>query len=87
MSTRSGPLHEQAVVVDPRDNVAVVKHDVVEGAVFPYLVRIRDDVRAVEGRIQIKKSAGNREAPVPHVIALPKDQLGTHETGGIQRGT
>jgi len=52
---------------------------VVEGAVFPYLIRIRDDVKAVAGRIEIKKTAGDRQADTPHVIALPGDSLDTHE--------
>jgi hypothetical protein len=52
---------------------------VVEGAVFPYLVRIRDDVKAVEGRIEVKKAAGDRQSDEAHVIGLDAEQLNTHE--------
>ena len=52
---------------------------VVEGAVLPYVIRIRDDVKAVSGRIEIKKTAGDRSADKPHVIQLPEEQLGVHE--------
>lgn len=50
---------------------------VVSGAVVPYLVRANDDVKVVSGRIEVLKSAGDREAPAPHVVELPADQLGT----------
>ncbi|MHC4957212.1 MAG: hypothetical protein ACYTGN_02470, partial [Planctomycetota bacterium] len=53
---------------------------VVEGAVFPYVVRIRDDVKVVEGRIEIKKAAGDRQADEASVIGMDTEQLGTHET-------
>ncbi|MHC4547997.1 MAG: hypothetical protein ACYTEZ_04400 [Planctomycetota bacterium] len=48
---------------------------VVAGAVIPYVIRIHDDVKVVEGRIEILKSAGDRQAPQPHVIPLPADRL------------
>jgi hypothetical protein len=50
---------------------------VVAGAVVPYRVRVHDDVKVVEGRIELLKSAGDRQAPKPHVIDLPADRLGS----------
>ena len=52
---------------------------VVEGAVFPYLIRIHDDVKTVSGRIEIKKTAGDRTADKPAIVKLPDDRFGTHE--------
>ncbi|MHC4729481.1 MAG: hypothetical protein ACYS6Z_02670 [Planctomycetota bacterium] len=62
---------------------------VVAGAVVPYRTRIHDDVKVVEGRIELLKSAGDRQAPKPHVIGLPADQLGSEAvelTGEIELG-
>lgn len=62
---------------------------VVAGAVIPYRTRIHDDVKVVEGRIELLKSAGDREAPKPHVIPLPADRLGSESvelTGEIELG-
>ena len=53
---------------------------VVAGAVIPYVARIHDDVKIVEGKIEIVKSAGDRTAPEPHVIPLPAERLGTEST-------
>jgi hypothetical protein len=50
---------------------------VVPVALVPYTVRATDDVKIVEGRLEIVKSAGDRQAPEPHLIALPADRLGT----------
>jgi hypothetical protein len=50
---------------------------VVSGALVPWSVRATDDVKIVDGRIEVTKSAGDREAPEPHVIALPAERLGT----------
>ncbi|HEX5137338.1 MAG TPA: hypothetical protein VFY93_10215 [Planctomycetota bacterium] len=49
---------------------------VVPVALVPYTVRATDDVKVVEGRLEVVKSAGDRQAPEPHVIALPADRLG-----------
>ncbi|MGH7162612.1 MAG: hypothetical protein ACREID_03935, partial [Planctomycetota bacterium] len=49
---------------------------VVPEASVPYVVRVRDDVKTVEGRIEAKRSAGDREAPAPTVIAFDPKTLG-----------
>ncbi|MCK6458912.1 MAG: hypothetical protein L6Q95_03345 [Planctomycetes bacterium] len=49
---------------------------VVPVALVPYTVRATDDVKVVEGRLEIVKSAGDREAPEPHSVALPAERLG-----------
>jgi hypothetical protein len=49
---------------------------VVPVALVPYTVRASDDVKVVEGRLEVAKSSGDREAPEPHVVPLPADQLG-----------
>ncbi len=56
---------------------------VVAGAVIPYRVRVHDDVKVVAGRLELLTSAGDREAPKPHVIDLPADRLGA-ETAELQ---
>jgi hypothetical protein len=56
---------------------------VVEGALFPYTVRVRDDVRAMTGRIAVKKTSVDGAAPVPQAIALADDSLGVPETDVI----
>jgi len=50
---------------------------VVEGAVIPWIARIRDDVKVVAGRIEVVKSAGDRQAPDPRNIPMPETRLGT----------
>jgi hypothetical protein len=52
---------------------------VVQGAVFPYRVRIRDDVKAVDGRLEVRKSAGERVVTEPQVVPLPEEELGSHD--------
>jgi hypothetical protein len=62
---------------------------VVAGAVVPYRLRVHDDVKVVAGRIELLKSAGDRQAPKPHVIEVPSDRLGTEATeltGEIELG-
>jgi len=49
---------------------------VVSGAVVPYLLRVSDDVKTVAGRIEITKSAGERAAPAPQLLALPANAFG-----------
>ena len=49
---------------------------VVTGAVLPYTVRIRDDVRAVSGHIEVQRMAGDREAAATTTVPLPDDRLG-----------
>jgi len=53
---------------------------VVEGAVVPYSIDMRDDVRVLSGRISIKKTSQDGAAPEPQVIAIPEDSLGVAET-------
>ncbi len=50
---------------------------VVPVALVPYTIRATDDVKVVEGRLEIVKSSGDREAPQPHLVALPAERLGT----------
>jgi len=50
---------------------------VVPVALVPYTFRATDDVKVVDGRIEVVKSAGDRQAPEPQVIPLPTDRLGT----------
>jgi len=68
------------VVDDARPRIRLQKRGVgvmvVSGAVVPYSIRLTDDVKVVEGRLEVTKSAGDREAPEPHVVALPPEQLG-----------
>jgi len=52
---------------------------VVEGAVFPYFVRLRDDIRVVSGHLEVQKAAGDRKAAEPFVRLLPEKQLGRDE--------
>ncbi|MHC4953124.1 MAG: hypothetical protein ACYTGZ_04485 [Planctomycetota bacterium] len=52
---------------------------VVEGAVLPYHIQIRDDVRAVSGNVIVRKTALDGAAPKPQVITIPADQLGVDE--------
>jgi len=49
---------------------------VVTGAVLPYLLRATDDVRVVEGRLEVRKSAGDRTAPEPEVVPIPAERFG-----------
>lgn len=49
---------------------------VVPVAVIPYVVRVRDDVRAVAGRLETSRSLPDREAPETSSTALPADALG-----------
>lgn len=49
---------------------------VVEGAVLPWVVRVRDDVKVVSGRIEALKGAGDRQAPEPVVLPLDPAALG-----------
>ena len=71
------------VVEDRAPRVRLRKHGigtmVVEGAVFPYLVRVRDDVRVVSARLSVQKAAGDRKGTEPFLEELPKDQLGKAE--------
>jgi hypothetical protein len=50
---------------------------VVPVALVPWSVRATDDVKVVEGRLEVVKSAGDRQAPAPHVVPLPAERLGT----------
>ncbi len=50
---------------------------VVEGAVIPWTARIRDDVKVVAARIEVLRSAGDRQAPEPHNIPVGEGRLGT----------
>ncbi|MHC4938252.1 MAG: hypothetical protein ACYTHK_04720 [Planctomycetota bacterium] len=72
------------VVEDRAPRVRLLKRGigtmVVESAVFPYTVRVRDDVRAMTGRIVVKKTAADGSAPQPQTIPLPEDSLGVPET-------
>ena len=71
------------VVDDRAPRVRMIKRGigtlVVEGAVFPFRVRVRDDVRAVSGRMVVKKTSSDGAAPKPQEIPLPADQLGVAE--------
>jgi len=71
------------VVEDRAPKVRFNKHGVgalvVAGAVVPWTARIHDDVRIAKGRIEVLKSAGDRQAPAPHVIELPEGELGRPE--------
>jgi len=49
---------------------------VVPVALVPYTIRATDDVKVVEGRLEVVKSAGDRQAPEPHIVTLPAEQLG-----------
>jgi hypothetical protein len=75
------------VVEDRAPRVRLLKRGigtmVVEGALFPYTVRVRDDVRAMTGRIAVKKTSVDGAAPVPQAIALADDSLGVPETDVI----
>lgn len=72
------------VVDDRAPRVRMIKRGigtlVVEGAVFPFRVRVRDDVRAVSGRVVVKKTSSDGAAPLPQEIVLPADQFGVAET-------
>ncbi|MEM8885295.1 MAG: hypothetical protein AAGD14_14600 [Planctomycetota bacterium] len=72
------------VVEDRAPRVRLLKRGigsmVVEGAVFPYVVRVRDDVRAMTGRLVVKKNAGDGAVPAPQTIALDDGALGVPET-------
>ncbi|MFB3065508.1 MAG: hypothetical protein ACE10D_03240, partial [Planctomycetota bacterium] len=48
---------------------------VIKTAVIPYLVRMRDDVKVVDGRIEVTKAAADREAPEPLRVPFDKDTL------------
>ena len=52
---------------------------VVPAALVPYTIRAADDVKVVESRLEVVKSAGDRQAPQPHVVALPAERLGTED--------
>jgi hypothetical protein len=69
------------VVEDTAPRVRLQKRGVgamvVPVALVPYTIRATDDVKVVEGRLEIAKSAGDREAPQPHVVAVPAEQLGS----------
>jgi hypothetical protein len=77
------PRFPVRVVPDRAPRVRLTKRGigtmVVEGAVVPCLVRIRDDVRAVKGRIEIKMAAGDREGTEPFEIELPEEALAGEE--------
>ncbi len=49
---------------------------VVPVAGIPYEVRIRDDVKAMEGRLEALKSADDRTAPEPHSVPFDPGTLG-----------
>ncbi|MHC4450463.1 MAG: hypothetical protein ACYS0E_10070 [Planctomycetota bacterium] len=72
------------VVEDRAPRVRLLKRGigtmVVEGASFPYTVRVRDDVRAMTGRIAVKKTSVDGAAPEPQSIPLAEDSLGVPET-------
>jgi hypothetical protein len=69
------------VVEDAAPRVRLQKRGVgsmvVPVALVPYTIRATDDVKVVAGRLEVVKSAGEREAQEPHVVALPAEQLGT----------
>jgi len=71
------------VVDDRAPRVRLLKRGVgtmvVEGARFPYTVRVRDDVRAVDGRLQVKKTAADGSAPEPQDVPFQKGALGVEE--------
>ena len=77
------PRFPVRVVEDRAPRVRLAKQGigtmVVEGAVVPCLVRIRDDVRAVKGRIEVKKAAGDREGTEPAVIEFADEALTSEE--------
>jgi len=50
---------------------------VVSGALVPWSIRATDDVKVVTGRLEVVKSAGDRQAPEPHIVQLPAEKLGT----------
>jgi hypothetical protein len=50
---------------------------VVPVALVPFTIRATDDVKLVEGRLEVVKGAGDRQAPQPFIVALPAERLGT----------
>lgn len=52
---------------------------VVPVALVPFTIRATDDVKVVEGRLEVTKSAGDREAPQPFIVTLPAERLGTED--------
>ncbi len=50
---------------------------VVPVASLPYTVRLRDDVKVVQGRLEAKKAAGGEESPEPLVIPFDPEGLGS----------
>jgi len=82
------------VVEDAAPRVRLQKRGVgsmvVPVALVPYAIRATDDVKVVEGRLEVVKSSGDREAPLPHTVALPAERLGTESVeveGEIELGT
>jgi len=71
------------VVEDRAPRVRMIKRGigtmVVEGAIFPYRVRVRDDVRAMSGEVRVKKTSSDGAAPKPQIISIPDSELGVPE--------
>ena len=71
------------VVEDRAPRVRMLKRGigtmVVEGAIFPYTVRVRDDVRAMTGEVRVKKTSTDGAAPKPQMIPIEADRLGVAE--------
>jgi len=72
------------VVEDRAPRVRMLKRGigtmVVEGALFPYRIRIRDDVRAMTGEIRVRKTSADGAAPKPQMLAIDEGVLGVAET-------
>jgi hypothetical protein len=63
---------------------------IVTGAVFPYRVRARDDVKLVAGRLEVRLAAGDGPAPEPTLVPLPSERLGVPSAeieGELEIGT
>jgi len=71
------------VVEDRAPRVRMIKRGigtmVVEGAIFPYTIRVRDDVRAMTGELRVKKTSLDGAAPKPQIVAIAADRLGVAE--------
>ena len=69
------------VADDRAPKVRLTKHGIgtmaVSGAVLPWRLRAHDDVKIVEGRLEVLKSAGDRQAPEPHLVPIDAALLGT----------
>jgi hypothetical protein len=50
---------------------------VVAGALIPWRLRVHDDVRVVEGRLELAKSAGDRKSTDTHTLPLEAAGFGT----------